>query len=89
MDNTKLVKRFLNEAKELENNWAKSGLLEGLDLTLLGQGRTATAKFMESERLWNEKCGNHWLNEIEKDEKKERINYIIGRIINGLNLRAN
>lgn len=49
----KINERFLNEAKELEARWAKSGLLEGITDKLL---RSTTAVLLEGQRLMNEKC---------------------------------
>jgi len=43
--------RFLNEAKELEGRWAKTGLLEGIDDRYT---RAATAVLLENQRLINE-----------------------------------
>lgn len=68
-------KRFLDEAKELE----KSGLLEWH----IHPNRQITAKLMEGERLWNEKCGNHWLNEIKKDEAEYK-NFLIDKLVQKL-----
>ena len=43
--------RFLNEAKELEGRWAKTGLLEGIEDRYT---RAATAVLLENQRLINE-----------------------------------
>lgn len=43
--------RFLNEAKELETRWTKTGLLEGIDDRYV---RSATAVLLENQRLMNE-----------------------------------
>lgn len=43
--------RFLNEAKELETRWSKTGLLEGIDDRYT---RAATAVLLENQRLINE-----------------------------------
>ena len=43
--------RFLNEAKELESRWGKTGLLEGIDDRYV---RSATAVLLENQRLMNE-----------------------------------
>lgn len=43
--------RYLNEAKELEKRWAKTGLLKGLSKKYL---RSSTAVLLESQRLMNE-----------------------------------
>jgi len=43
--------RFLNEAKELEGRWAKTGLLEGIEDR---NTRAATAVLLENQRLINE-----------------------------------
>ena len=43
--------RFLNEAKELETRWAKTGLLEGIEDRYV---RSATAVLLENQRLINE-----------------------------------
>jgi hypothetical protein len=42
---------YLNQAKELENRWAKTGLLKGIDDT---HARAATAVLLENQRLINE-----------------------------------
>lgn len=43
--------RFLNEAKELESRWGKTGLLEGIQDRYV---RSATAVLLENQRLMNE-----------------------------------
>lgn len=43
--------RFLNEAKELETRWGKTGLLEGIEDRYV---RAATAVLLENQRLVNE-----------------------------------
>lgn len=43
--------RFLNEAKELETRWGKTGLLEGIQDRYV---RSATAVLLENQRLMNE-----------------------------------
>lgn len=43
--------RFLNEAKELESRWGKTGLLEGIEDRYV---RSATAVLLENQRLMNE-----------------------------------
>lgn len=43
--------RFLNEAKELEGRWGKTGLLEGIEDRYI---RSATAVLLENQRLINE-----------------------------------
>jgi hypothetical protein len=43
--------RFLNEAKELESRWGKTGLLEGIEDRYV---RSATAVLLENQRLINE-----------------------------------
>lgn len=43
--------RFLNEAKELECRWGKTGLLEGIEDRYV---RSATAVLLENQRLMNE-----------------------------------
>jgi len=43
--------KFLNEAKELETRWGKTGLLEGIDDRYV---RSATAVLLENQRLINE-----------------------------------
>jgi hypothetical protein len=43
--------KFLNEARELEGRWGKTGLLEGLDDKYV---RSATAVLLENQRLMNE-----------------------------------
>lgn len=43
--------RFLNEAKELESRWGKTGLLEGISDRYV---RSATAVLLENQRLMNE-----------------------------------
>jgi len=43
--------RFLNEAKELETRWGKTGLLEGIEDRYV---RSATAVLLENQRLMNE-----------------------------------
>lgn len=43
--------RFLNEAKELESRWGKTGLLEGIQDRYV---RSATAVLLENQRLINE-----------------------------------
>jgi len=43
--------RFLNEAKELESRWKKTGLLEGIEDRYV---RSATAVLLENQRLINE-----------------------------------
>jgi hypothetical protein len=43
--------RFLNEAKELETRWSKTGLLEGIEDRYV---RSATAVLLENQRLMNE-----------------------------------
>jgi len=43
--------RFLNEAKELEGRWARTGLLEGIEDRYT---RAATAVLLENQRLINE-----------------------------------
>lgn len=43
--------RFLNEAKELESRWNKTGLLEGIEDRYV---RSATAVLLENQRLINE-----------------------------------
>lgn len=43
--------KFLNEARELEGRWAKTGLLENLDDKYV---RSATAVLLENQRLMNE-----------------------------------
>lgn len=43
--------RFLNEAKELETRWNKTGLLEGIEDRYV---RSATAVLLENQRLINE-----------------------------------
>lgn len=42
---------YLNQAKELENRWAKTGLLKGIDDS---HSRAATAVLLENQRLINE-----------------------------------
>jgi len=53
--------KFLNEARELEGRWAKTGLLEGIgDYDVKGKfhenryARSATAVLLENQRLINE-----------------------------------
>ncbi len=43
--------RFLNEARELETRWSKTGLLEGIEDRYV---RSATAVLLENQRLINE-----------------------------------
>lgn len=43
--------RFLNEAKELETRWGRTGLLEGIEDRYV---RSATAVLLENQRLMNE-----------------------------------
>jgi hypothetical protein len=43
--------RFLNEAKELESRWGRTGLLEGIEDKY---ARSATAVLLENQRLMNE-----------------------------------
>lgn len=43
--------RFLNEARELESRWGKTGLLEGIEDRYV---RSATAVLLENQRLMNE-----------------------------------
>ena len=43
--------KFLNEARELESRWGKTGLLEGLEDRYV---RSATAVLLENQRLMNE-----------------------------------
>jgi hypothetical protein len=43
--------RFLNEARELESRWTKTGLLEGIEDRYV---RSATAVLLENQRLINE-----------------------------------
>lgn len=43
--------RFLNEAKELETRWGRTGLLEGIQDRFV---RSATAVLLENQRLMNE-----------------------------------
>lgn len=60
--------RFLEEAKDLEARWKKSGLLDGLEARFI---RATTAVLLESQRLMNEYAPptmkNYWL-----DRKKDR-----------------
>lgn len=44
--------RFLQEAKEIEARWAKTGLLNGIKDDF---SRATTAVLLESQRLFNEK----------------------------------
>lgn len=59
-DKTK-KRNLLEEAKELEKRRARSALLDDIDERYC---RVTTAKFLESQRLFNElpKTGNHWLD---------------------------
>lgn len=43
--------RFLNEAKELESRWAKTGILKGIEDPMV---RSSTAVLLENQRLINE-----------------------------------
>ncbi len=43
--------KFLNEARELESRWGKTGLLEGIEDRYI---RSATAVLLENQRLMNE-----------------------------------
>ena len=43
--------RFLNEARELESNWSKTGILKGIEDPYV---RSATAVLLENQRLINE-----------------------------------
>jgi len=43
--------RFLNEAREIEAKWGKTGLLEGIDEKW---SRSTCAVLLESQRLMNE-----------------------------------
>lgn len=49
--------KFLNEAKELESRWAKSGLLEGIDDRFI---RGQTAALLECQRLVNETAASYF-----------------------------
>lgn len=56
--------RFLNEAKELEARWLKSGLLDSIADQ---HTRQVTAVMLEGQRLMNEvakpaRTGNYWLD---------------------------
>lgn len=75
--------RFLNEAKELEARWAKSGLLDGLDDRYC---RATTAVLLESQRLMNEQPKQSeppWTNlkqryedavrELYEDEEEDEV----------------
>lgn len=60
--------RFLEEAKDLEKRWKKSGLLDSLESRFL---RATCAVLLESQRLHNEverpQMKNFWL-----DRKKRK-----------------
>ena len=43
--------KFLNEAREIETRWKKTGLLEGIQDRYV---RSATAVLLENQRLMNE-----------------------------------
>ena len=43
--------RFLNEAREVEANWSKTGILKGIEDPFV---RSATAVLLENQRLINE-----------------------------------
>ena len=56
--------RLLNEARELEARWSKSGLLSGI---IDRCTRATTAVLLESQRLMNEMPApaNYWMRYIE------------------------
>lgn len=60
--------RFLQEAKDLEERWKKSGLLDGLDKKF---DRVVTAKMLECERLHNETGTWDCCDECREREKKK------------------
>lgn len=61
--------KFLNEAKELEARWAKSGLLDGItDRT----SRQTTAVLLERQRLHNETGTWDCCDECRERERLEK-----------------
>lgn len=61
--------RFLQEAKELEARWAKSGLLEGLEKV----DRSKAAVLLECQRLHNETGTWDCCDECREREKQDQI----------------
>jgi hypothetical protein len=61
--------RFLQEAKDLELKWKKSGLLDGLDEKFV---RATTANMLECQRLHNETGNWDCCDECREREKKEK-----------------
>lgn len=63
--------KFLEEAKNLEARWAKSGLLEGVDKKF---DRQSTAVLLECQRLHNETGTWDCCDECREREKQEKLN---------------
>lgn len=65
--------KFLNEAKDLEARWAKTGLLDGMDKKF---DRRSTAVLLECQRLHNETGTWGCCDECKEIEKEKGLKAI-------------
>jgi len=61
--------RFLEEAKEIEARWKKTGLLDGIEDRF---SRATTASLLECQRLFNETGTWDCCDECREREKLEK-----------------
>ena len=66
--------KFLEEAKNLEARWAKSGLLEGIDKKF---DRQSAAVLLECQRLHNETGTWDCCDECREREKQEKAAFFL------------